>query len=46
MRPPPGCVFHTRCPIASDAHGCRTVVPDWRNVGTSAKEHWVACHRV
>jgi len=46
MHPPPGCVFHTRCPIASDAQGCRTVVPEWRNVGTSAKEHWVACHRV
>jgi oligopeptide transport system ATP-binding protein len=46
MRPPPGCVFHTRCPIASDAHGCRTVVPDWRNVGSSRNEHWVACHRV
>jgi len=46
MRPPPGCVFHTRCPIASDAHGCRTVVPEWRNVGTSRNEHWVACHRV
>ncbi|KPK46783.1 MAG: peptide ABC transporter substrate-binding protein [Dehalococcoidia bacterium SM23_28_2] len=46
MRPPPGCVFHTRCPIASDAHGCRTVVPEWRNVGSGAKEHWVACHRV
>jgi oligopeptide transport system ATP-binding protein len=46
MRPPPGCVFHTRCPIASDAHGCRTVIPDWRNVGTSRNEHWVACHRV
>jgi ABC-type dipeptide/oligopeptide/nickel transport system ATPase component len=43
---PPGCVFHTHCPIASDAHGCRAVVPDWRNVGASAKEHWVACHRV
>jgi len=46
MRPPPGCVFQTRCPIASEAHGCRSVVPEWRNVGTSAKEHWVACHRV
>jgi oligopeptide transport system ATP-binding protein len=46
MHPPPGCVFHTRCPIASDAHGCRTVVPEWRNVGSSTKEHWVACHRV
>jgi len=46
MHPPPGCVFHTRCPIASDAHGCRTVVPEWRNVGVGGKEHWVACHRV
>jgi len=46
MRPPPGCVFHTRCPIASDAHGCRTVVPEWRDIGVGGKEHWVACHRV
>jgi len=46
MRPPPGCVFHTRCPIASDAHGCRTVIPEWRNVGSGANEHRVACHRV
>jgi oligopeptide transport system ATP-binding protein len=46
MRPPPGCVFHTRCPIASDAHGCQTVIPEWRNVGVGGKEHWVACHRV
>jgi oligopeptide transport system ATP-binding protein len=46
MHPPPGCVFHTRCPIASDAHGCRTVVPEWRNIGFGGKEHWVACHRV
>jgi oligopeptide transport system ATP-binding protein len=46
MRPPPGCVFHTRCPIASEAHGCQTVAPEWRNVGVGGKEHWVACHRV
>jgi oligopeptide transport system ATP-binding protein len=46
MRPPPGCVFHTRCPIVSDAHGCRTVVPEWRNLAVGGKEHWVACHRV
>jgi oligopeptide transport system ATP-binding protein len=44
MRPPPGCVFHTRCPIAIDQ--CRTEIPEWRNVGTSRDEHWVACHRV
>ncbi|MCH8993876.1 MAG: ATP-binding cassette domain-containing protein [Chloroflexi bacterium] len=41
MRPPPGCVFNTRCPIAIDE--CHTVVPEWRQVGP---EHWVACHRV
>jgi oligopeptide/dipeptide ABC transporter ATP-binding protein len=44
LRPPPGCVFHTRCPIAIDE--CRTRQPDWRNVGTAEKEHWVWCHRV
>ena len=41
MRPPPGCVFNTRCPIAIDE--CYTVVPEWRQV---EPEHWVACHRV
>ncbi len=44
LKPPPGCVFHTRCPIAIDE--CRVRIPDWRNVGTGASEHWVACHRV
>jgi len=41
MHPPPGCVFHTRCPIAIDE--CRQVVPEWRQV---SRDHWVACHRV
>jgi oligopeptide transport system ATP-binding protein len=44
LRPPPGCVFNTRCPIAIDE--CRTRVPEWRNVGTAEREHWVWCHRV
>ncbi len=44
LRPPSGCVFSTRCPIAIDE--CRTVIPEWRNVGTADKEHWVWCHRV
>ncbi|GIW15761.1 MAG: ABC transporter ATP-binding protein [Tepidiforma sp.] len=44
LRPPPGCVFHTRCPIAIDE--CRARRPDWRNVGTADREHWVWCHRV
>ena len=41
LRPPPGCVFNTRCPIVIDE--CRERIPDWREVET---EHWVACHRV
>ena len=41
LRPPRGCVFHTRCPIAID--DCRQIVPEWREVEPG---HWVACHRV
>ncbi len=41
LRPPPGCVFNTRCPIAIDE--CRQAVPEWRDVGGG---HMVACHRV
>lgn len=44
MNPPSGCVFHTRCPIAIDE--CKRQVPEWRNVGSGAREHWVACIRV
>ena len=36
--PPPGCAFHTRCPIATGI--CRTERPVLRAVGDSA----VACH--
>ncbi len=39
LRPPPGCVFHTRCPIAEDI--CRNELPEWRQV---IPDHWVACH--
>ncbi len=44
LRPPSGCVFHTRCPIAIDE--CRVQIPEFRNLGTEGREHWVACHRV
>jgi oligopeptide/dipeptide ABC transporter ATP-binding protein len=36
--PPPGCRFHTRCPLAQDV--CRSVEPEWRAVGDTM----VACH--
>ena len=37
--PPPGCPFHTRCPIAEER--CSVEVPEWRE---STAGHWVACH--
>jgi len=39
VSPPPGCVFHTRCPIARER--CAHEVPEWRQY---APRHWVACH--
>jgi oligopeptide transport system ATP-binding protein len=36
---PPGCRFHTRCPIAVEQ--CKVDVPAWREV---RPEHYVACH--
>jgi len=41
LRPPPGCVFNPRCPIAVDE--CRERVPEWRE---AVPGHWIACHRV
>ncbi|MCZ6788405.1 MAG: dipeptide ABC transporter ATP-binding protein [Chloroflexi bacterium] len=41
LNPPPGCVFHTRCPIAIDE--CSEGLPEFRNMGN---DHWVACIRV
>jgi len=37
--PPPGCVFHPRCPLAIDE--CIKVVPEFRQVRPG---HYVACH--
>jgi oligopeptide/dipeptide ABC transporter ATP-binding protein len=39
--PPPGCHFHTRCPVVTDI--CRELAPHLRNVGHG---HLVACHRM
>jgi oligopeptide/dipeptide ABC transporter ATP-binding protein len=40
--PPSGCPFHPRCPEAIAR--CRTEAPEWRNLGTEAAPHGVACH--
>lgn len=40
-RPPPGCRFHTRCPVADET--CRRVEPPLIDIGDN---HQVACHRV
>ena len=40
MNPPPGCVFHTRCPVAID--DCQVGMPELREV---SPDHWVACIR-
>ena len=41
LNPPPGCNFHTRCPIA--ASECRQAVPPLRDIGNG---HEVACIKV
>jgi oligopeptide transport system ATP-binding protein len=54
LRPPSGCVFHTRCPIAteecskfteenSERQAAVTGIPTLREV---SKDHWVACIKV
>jgi oligopeptide transport system ATP-binding protein len=38
LNPPPGCVFHPRCPIAVES--CRSEVPPLREITPG---HWAAC---
>ena len=40
IRPPPGCHFHTRCPIAKKGL-CDVEKPQLKQ---SAEGHWVSCH--
>ncbi|HEU5317141.1 MAG TPA: dipeptide ABC transporter ATP-binding protein [Chloroflexota bacterium] len=39
VNPPPGCRFHTRCPLADTI--CREQEPEFREV---LPGHWAACH--
>ena len=41
MNPPTGCVFHTRCPIATNE--CQLEIPELVEV---KKGHWVSCIKV
>ncbi len=41
LRPPSGCRFHPRCPVAMDI--CSQQEPQWKE---AAPEHFVACWRV
>jgi oligopeptide transport system ATP-binding protein len=40
-RPPSGCRFHTRCPVAMEV--CKSAEPEWKE---SLPGHWAACHAV
>jgi oligopeptide transport system ATP-binding protein len=41
LKPPSGCRFHPRCPIAREH--CSQAIPEWREITPG---HWVACHEV
>jgi oligopeptide transport system ATP-binding protein len=40
--PPSGCRFHPRCQYATEI--CSEVDPEFRNLGTGDRPHFVACH--
>ncbi|MBO1331167.1 ABC transporter ATP-binding protein [Streptomyces sp. VRA16 Mangrove soil] len=44
LAPPPGCRFHTRCPLAVDR--CRTEIPALRTLDSTAGGREVSCHLV
>ena len=39
VNPPPGCVFHTRCPVSDEI--CSQEVPEYREINP---DHFVSCH--
>jgi oligopeptide/dipeptide ABC transporter ATP-binding protein len=41
VKPPPGCRFHTRCPVAMPV--CKEIVPELRQV---QNERFAACHNI
>ena len=40
LTPPPGCLFHPRCPEAQEI--CQQKVPAWQEIRPG---RWVACHK-
>ncbi len=44
VKPPPGCKFHPRCPLATAK--CKVEVPALKNIGTAEAPYKVACHYV
>lgn len=40
--PPSGCRFHPRCSYTTDI--CKEQQPEFRNLGTTQRTHYVACH--
>ncbi|MEU3183531.1 oligopeptide/dipeptide ABC transporter ATP-binding protein [Streptomyces sp. NPDC006923] len=44
LAPPPGCRFHTRCPVAVDR--CRGEIPALRSIPAAGDDRQVSCHLV